>query len=157
MSKSGNIGGFTVYDGYLTGETQQDGGRMVFNAQSGYNAYINNNDGTFLGIGNVLPATTSIKAGAKFDIRTSNLASTNIGLILNAQGAGTNIALQIDNGGIKIDNGGISVSGLTGITGYVKFRDTPGINGFYNGIRVVAGIIVEVNTYASAQKPPLNP
>jgi len=104
MARSGSVGGFIIDSNILTAENQDTmGGRFVLNPVGGYIAFINDASGSFSGIGSsVIPASSGIKALARFANVESNFGGTNIGMIAEAKNASNNIAIDIPNGGIRV-------------------------------------------------------
>jgi hypothetical protein len=131
---SGTVGGFALAQGYMQGVNGDSmGGRFALNPSGGYIAFINDNTGSFAGIGsNVVSAAAGVKVLARFSNVESNPGGTNIGMMANAAGAANNIAVDIPNGSIRI-HGATPVTGYKPVGGnqYEKY-----VSGLYMGLGI---------------------
>ena len=93
--QSGQIAGFKISGNGLTNDPFTNDAYVVFR---------NDARGAFAGIGgNILPASTGARAVARFENHdTSDYygLGSNYGMLLSARGAKTNVALQLDGGGV---------------------------------------------------------
>jgi len=149
MAKSGEIGGFSIQQNVLESVNSYDGGKFVLYPDNGFIAFLNTTKNIWAGIGaNVLPATAGIKAVGRFENGESNQFGTNLGVVISAKGAATNIALDIPDGKLRM-------GGFIGKTGYISLETQriPG-NTTYLGIRVVNGLIVDSGYFNYNSQPP---
>jgi hypothetical protein len=113
-SDSGDIGGFIIQPGYLTGSTNTNADRFVL-YPSDFIAFLSGNTYKWSGIGNnVFPATSSAVAVARFENREDSIQ--NVGIYIDVAGGGflgndvygrnfKNHALYISRGDITMYDG----------------------------------------------------
>lgn len=92
---SGVIGGFKINAGSMESNGSWNGGRFVLYPSDGFIAFLNTGVGVWAGIGaNVFPASSGLRAVARFENCESNTWGLNVGLYVKVQNGAYNHAIK---------------------------------------------------------------